>query len=297
MATIELGTPGVDELTEVLSVLREWQSNAAPMQLHPGDLGWYAALGDEAAAAAVRTWRRDGRVLAVGLLDGAELLRMTTAPDARRDHELAQRIVEDLVEERGVLPAGRVAVEAPTGTLVMDLLATAGWQLDDPWTPLRRDLRERVEDPGLRIETIGPDRAHVATAVHRASFGSAKFTDERWRAMASGPAFGDARCLVGYDDQGSAVAMVTVWSAGRGRPGLLEPLGVSPNHRGHGYGAAMSTAAALALQDMGSSSAMVCTPSANLGAVATYKSAGFQELPERRDRYRAAQPPPALTAK
>jgi ribosomal protein S18 acetylase RimI-like enzyme len=53
-------------------------------------------------------------------------------------------------------------------------------------------------------------------------------------------------------------------------------------------GQAITVAAAVALQELGSSSAIVCTPSFNVGAVATYKSAGFQQLPEVRDRYRDA---------
>jgi ribosomal protein S18 acetylase RimI-like enzyme len=65
-------------------------------------------------------------------------------------------------------------------------------------------------------------------------------------------------------------------------------MGVHREHRGHGYGKAITVAAAAALQELGSSSAIVCTPSFNVGAVATYKSAGFQQLPEVRDRYRDA---------
>src|SRR5436305_974719 len=82
-----------------------------------------------------------------------------------------------------------------------------------------------------------------------------------WRAMAAGLPYADARCLVAYDDLGTAVAAVTVWSAGPGRPGLLEPMGVHREHRGHGYGTAITVAAAAALQELGSSSAIVCTPS------------------------------------
>jgi len=126
----------------------------------------------------------------------------------------------------------------------------------------------------------------VRAAVQRASFDNSTFTDERWRAMAAGLPYADARCLVAYDDVGDAVAAVTVWSAGPGRPGLLEPLGVHREHRGHGYGKAITIAAAAALQELGSSSAIVCTQSSNVAAVATYESAGFQQLPQRRDRYR-----------
>jgi ribosomal protein S18 acetylase RimI-like enzyme len=286
---IVLGKPGVDGLGEAVGVLREYQYDGAPMQLHPGDLGWFWRFGAEATAAAVRTWSRDGRVLAVGLLDDPRLLRLTIAPDAARDEELAQQLVEDVSEpERDVLTAGKVSVEAPMGALVQDLLFGAGWNVDEPWTPLRRDLTEPVKDPGVRIEVIGPEQARVRAAVQRASFDGSTFMDERWHAMAAGLPYADARCLVAYDDQGVAVAAVTVWSAGRGKPGLLEPMGVHREHRGHGYGKAITLAAAAALQELGSSSAIVCTPSVNVGAVATYTSAGFQQLPERWDQRRDA---------
>jgi ribosomal protein S18 acetylase RimI-like enzyme len=282
--TIVVGKPGVDGLGEAVDVLREWQCDAGPVQLHPGDLGWFWRFGAEATAAAVRTWRRDGRVLAVGLLDGPGLLRMTIASDVQRDEELARRLVEDLAgPERGVLPEGRVFVEAPMRALVQDLLVESGWEAAEPWTPLRRDLTEPVEDPGVRIGVVGPEQVQVRTAVQRAAFEGSTFTDGRWRAMAAGSPYADARCLVAYDDQGAAVAAVTVWSAGPGKPGLLEPMGVHRDHRGRGYGKAITVAAAAALRELGSSSAVVCTPSSNAGAVATYESAGFQCLPEVRD--------------
>jgi hypothetical protein len=104
------------------------------MQLHPGDLGCYWRFGAEATAAAVWTWRRDGRIRAVGLLDG-------------------------------------------------------------------------------------PEQAGVRAAVHRASFDSSAFSDKRWHAMAAGLPYANARCLVAYDDQHTAVAGVTVWSAGPRGPG------------------------------------------------------------------------------
>lgn len=285
---IVLGKPGVDDLGEAVVALREWQHDEAPMQLHPGDLGWFWRLGAQATAAAVRTWSRDGRTLAVGLLDEPELLRLTIAPDAQQDEELARQLVEDLKPGRGVLPAGKVGIESPNGVLVRDLLAEHGWHLDEPWTPLHHDLTEPVKHPDLRIEVAGPEQAHVYAAVLRASFDKSTFTGERWHTMAAGLPYADARSLVGYDERDNAVAVVTVWSAGPGRPGLLEPMGTHRDHRGHGYGRAISVAAAAALQELGSSSAIVCTPSANVGAVATYRSAGFEVGPERLDLSRHA---------
>lgn len=285
-----LGKPGIDELSEAVAALRQWQQDEAPIQLHPGDVGWFWRFGAAATAAAVRTWSQDGQLLAVGLLDGPDLLRLAIAPHAQSDHLLAQQLVADVTDpERGVLGVGRVHVEVPTGALVHDVLGRLGWDADEPWTPLRRDLRAPAENPGVRVEMTDPGQAHVRSAVHRASFAGSAFTVEQWQAMSTGSPYADARCLVAYDGQGAAVAGVTVWSAGPGRPGLLEPMGVHEDHRGLGYGRAITVAAAAALRELGSSSAMVCTPSANAAAVATYRSAGFSPLPLRRDRYRDGQ--------
>ncbi|BCL17617.1 GNAT family N-acetyltransferase [Micromonospora sagamiensis] len=283
-----MSTPAVDGLDEAVRVLGRWQYDGAPMQLHPGDLGWHWRFGAEATARAVRTWSRDGRILALGLVDGPGLLRVGIAPGADQDEELARRMAADVTRpEHGVLPQGSVSVEARCDGVFRELLLDDGWDLDEPWTPLRRDLAEPVADCGVRVEAIGPEQADVRVAVQRAAFDGSTFTRERWHAMATGSPYADARCLVAYDDHGTAVATATVWSAGSGRPGLLEPVGVHRDHRGHGYGRAITLAAAAALRQMGSSSAIVCTESANIGAVATYRSAGFHQLPDVRDLRRS----------
>jgi ribosomal protein S18 acetylase RimI-like enzyme len=286
---IEMGRPTVDGLGDVVRVLGEWQDGGRPVQLHPGDVGWCWRLGAQRTAEATRTWSRAGEVVAVGMLDGPELLRLAFAPEAWQDEELAQRVVDDAsAPERGVLSEGKASVEAPTGALVQELLLKHGWQHGEPWTPLRRDLGGPVPDPGVRVEVIGPAQAHEWAAVLRASFDRSTFTVERWHAMAAGVAYAEARCLAIRDEHGEAVAVVAVWSAGDGKLGLIEPMGVHRAHRGHGYGRAVTVAAARALRELGSSAVVVCTPSANAGAVATYLSAGFERLPERRDVCRDA---------
>ncbi|MEU9250393.1 GNAT family N-acetyltransferase [Streptomyces sp. NPDC048270] len=287
--TIVLNEPGVDGLTGVVDALRVWQDDRTPLQLHPGDLGWAWALGARRLAAAVRTWSVDGRIIAVGYLDDPDLLRLTTAPDLRQDGDLARRLLADLDDpERGVLPPGKVGLEIPDGALLREVLLEAGWIPDEPWTPLRHDLAEPVKDSGLRIEVAGPQTAGVRTAVHRSAFSSPAFTEETWHVLAAGPVYADARCLIGYDDQDNAVAAATVWSAGPGRPGLLEPVGVHADHRGRGHGTAISVAAAAALREMGASSALVSTPTSNAAAVAAYRAAGYEPSPERLDVSRAA---------
>lgn len=286
MAT-ELSTPGVDALDDVLGALREWQRDDAPIQLHPGDLGWHWRFGVQVVAAAVRTWSRGDLILAVGFLDGPNVLRMTVAPQVWREDELARDVVSDLCDPaRGVVPTGTVSVEVPDGTRVQDLLA---WSVGQAWTPLRLDLAAPVDPPTLRTEAVGTlEHVSDCVAVHRSAWGSDRFTDSTWHTMAAGSPFTDARCLLGRDDRGVAVATVTAWSAGPGRPGLIEPLGVHADHRRRGYGAAICLAAAAHLRELGSSSVLVCTPSSLPSAVATYEAAGFTRLPERLDRVRGA---------
>jgi GNAT superfamily N-acetyltransferase len=123
-----------------------------------------------------------------------------------------------------------------------------------------------VKDPGVRIEVIGPEHARLFAEVIRSAFNSKTFTPERWHAMTAGSPYADARCLGAYDDQGNLAAVVTVWSAGPGKPGLIEPMGAHQDHRGRGFGTVITIAAAAALREMGSSSARVCTLSSNVAA-------------------------------
>lgn len=299
--TLESAT--IDDLDEIVQAVASWQRPGAPVQLHPGDLGWNWKVGASQLARDLRVWRRDGQVVAVGFLDSPGLVRMGVAPSVDEDESLASQLLADLSDPaRGVLPAGTACVEARAGAALRAALAAQGWADDESWTPLRRDLTDAVEDGGLRVEVVdpraaasgssgrGPDVLADRVEVHRASFERSTLTAAAWQAMAASSAYRGARCLVGYDGEGTAVAAATVWSAGPGRPGLLEPLGVHRDHRGHGHGTAISLAAAAALRDMGASAATVCTPSSNVGAVATYASAGFRPLPAVTDFRRPDRP-------
>jgi ribosomal protein S18 acetylase RimI-like enzyme len=286
--TLQSGTPAL--LDEVVEAVASWQYEGVPVQAHPGDFGWNWSFGSESLAREVRMWRREDQILAAGMVDRKDgLIRMAIAPSVDADEAFAAQLLADLSDPgRGVLPANRGTVEARFGRAFRDLLQRSGWVADEPWTPLRRDLSAPVEDCGLRIEVLDADHVEDRilqdrVAVGRASFPNSTFTLERWRAMAATSAYRRARCLVAYDEDGNAVAATTVWSAGRGRPGLIEPLGAHRDHRGRGHGRAITVAAAAALRQLGSSSATVCTPSSNVGGVAAYLSAGFEKLTEVTD--------------
>ncbi|QCR20012.1 GNAT family N-acetyltransferase [Agrococcus sp. SGAir0287] len=283
MATI----PPAADLPALVDELAAWQRDDAPLQLHPGDLGWQQRLGAEPLAASLRTWHLGDALVALGMLDGP-VLRIAIEPRLQVDLALAQTLTDDLSDVDGALPGADAAIEAPTGAVLHAVLAARGWTPDEVWQPLRRDLAEPVPPlaDGLRIELVDAALTEERVAVHRASFDGGSFDAAAWHAMAAGPAYADARCLLVRDADGTAVAAATVWSAGAGRPGVLEPLGAHRDHRGRGLGTAIAVASAIVLRDLGASSALVCTPSTNVRGIATYRSAGFVDLPERADRRR-----------
>jgi GNAT superfamily N-acetyltransferase len=292
---ITVQTPTTDRLGSVVTVMASWQRDGVPVQLHPGDLGWQWRFGADALADSLRVWSRDQEIVAIGLVesevpgDEVAVIRMAVAPSVDQDEDVAQVVVRDLEDSfTGVLPAGSAAVEARFGQAFRSLLDARGWLPDESWTPLHRDLAHTVESCALRVEIVGPSHIEERVAVQGAAFARSTFTVRRWHTMTAGIPYQRARCLVGYDDEGAAVAAVTVWSAGPGRPGLLEPMGVDRAHRGCGNGTSITLAAAAALRGMGSSSAIVATPTANKGAVATYTAAGFSAAPEVTDFRRPA---------
>lgn len=274
-----LRTPTADELEDLLAALRGWQSEDL-LQLHPGDLGWHHLRGARRTAEDLRLWRWGSRPVALGMLDGQELLRLAIAPELAEDEPLARRLAEDLLEpERGVLPAGQAFLEARSAFRLRTVLREHGWSEGEAWVPLRRDLTDPVPVPdSLAVEAVRQSTAGEYAEVHRSAFDSRSLTAERLTTMLDGPAHREAASLLGRDAAGIAVAVISVWSAGPGLPGLIEPLGVHRDHRGRGYGRAMCLAGAAQLRAMGASSATVCTPRSLSGAVATYLSAGYREL-------------------
>jgi GNAT superfamily N-acetyltransferase len=282
-----LSTPSAEALPAVVEALAAWQQDGLPLQLHSGDLGWAWQIGAPALAERVRVWARDARIVAVGFLDGPTLLRLAVSPDAGDDRQLAGRMLADISDpSQGVLPKGPASIEARFGPALRAGLGSQGWADGELWTPFTLGLSGPLPDPGIRIEVAGPETAQVRAAVQNAAFNSSAFTEVRWHAMAAGPAYREARCLLGYDAAGTAVATATVWSAGVGRTGLLEPVGVPPEHRGRGYGAAITRAAVSALKEMGASMATVCAETANSGALAAYASAGFHRHADVSDFHR-----------
>lgn len=222
------------------------------------------------------------------MLNGPNLLRMAFAPGSREDCELAEHIAGDLAgDARGVLPCGTATVEARGAVALDRTLRRDGWEAGDPWTPLTMDLSthlgtRRLDSTDLQVRAAGPTDVDDWLTVHWSAFRGTVMDEEsrdrfrdRWLTMMTGPFAAMARSLIGYDPGGAPVAVTTVWSLGPGRPGLVEPMGVHRDHRGHGYGTAITLAGAVALREEGASSVVLAAENWNAGAMATYHAAGF----------------------
>ncbi|UWX95908.1 GNAT family N-acetyltransferase [Arthrobacter zhaoxinii] len=235
----------------------------------------------------------------MALLDGPELLRFAIDPTRRRDASLALRIVDDVNNPMaGILSAGAATIEARGAVALTEQLAQNDWSADEPWTPLHHDMAASHKASVLRVETVEPGHTAEWVAVHWSAFRGTPIPDERsqrfvdgWRLAAESPFLDLARILSLRCRDGHVVAAAAVWSAGEGRPGLIEPLAVHQEHRGRGYGTAMASAAVDALRQLGSSSAMVCAETSNAGAVATYLAAGFTAHREVADWHRSNATP------
>lgn len=278
-------TPSATDLPRIAERLATWQSDPWAGHLHPGDLGWRTLVGAAGTAEGVRVWSEGSGDLpvAIGLLDEG-VLRLAVDPTLSHDQQVAELIATDL--------AGPDIVEVRGATALRDRLLAEGWVEDEPWLPMSLDLtgeldtaREAMSRTGLQVEEAGPDDAETWTSIHWSAFKGTPFEGEarerfvgRWLTMTNGPLAGQGRNLIGRDREGVPVAVTTVWTAGEGRPGLIEPMGVHRDHHGKGYGAAITAAGAVALAEAGASSANVAAEGSNPAAVATYRSVGFVSL-------------------
>ena len=286
--TLSVETPARNQLMELVEELAQWHQIPWAGQLHPGDLGWHSSVGAERSASDLRVWKNGTRPVALGMLDGPGLIRLATAPDCMADTSLAHAMAGDLENPSGLFPEDLVNVgEARGATALQAELRRRDWTEDEEWTPLVLELTgeprwERLEQSGLRTEIVDAEGSAEWTAVHWSSFKGTPYTDEareafmrRWYTLMTGPFSGRAQSLIGYDSTGAAVAVTTVWSAGEGRPGLVEPMGVHRDHQGKGYGVAITQAGAQALHQAGASAAAVVAENSNPAALATYTAAGF----------------------
>ena len=286
---IVAATPGIEDLPRLLEVLSSWQIDPWVGHLHPGDIGWHSMVGTDRLMSDLRLWGSTGAdPLAIAMVDG-EVIRFAMDPGAVDDPSLAAVIARDLTHpETGIAREQGAVIEARGARALRSHLLEDGWGEDDPWTPLSLDLAAAQLPPTdgeaapLRVHPAQPEDARAWTAVHWSAFRGVDLDEEthqvfteRWATMCTGPLAAFGHHLMGHDRRGAPAAVLSVWSAGAGRPALIEPLGVHRGHQGSGHGLAITTAAARHLHLQGASSAVVVAENSNEAAMRTYRAAGF----------------------
>jgi ribosomal protein S18 acetylase RimI-like enzyme len=271
---IEQREHGRDDVAELIGALAAWEAPGghAPV-LHVGDVGWHLRGDDDALMGTIRSWWRDGRLVAAALVEGPTA-RPRIAPGCLHDVEVCRALAEAIDET----PHDEAWSDAQPGSLLRTLLVGRGWTLDpDVWTALHRDLRAYEPSGEVCVTPTGDDvEARVDVQFH--GFDNSTFTTQAWHRMAAGPGFDPSLDLVAWDHDGVPVAGATAWSAGPGRCGILEPVATHREHRRAGHGRRVVLAAFDALASAGASGVSVCTPGTNAAALALYTNAGMRPV-------------------
>ncbi|OLF13443.1 hypothetical protein BU204_27390 [Actinophytocola xanthii] len=232
---------------------------------HPGDLAWAAALGQECRTA---VWRAGTRTVAWAWLTdelaaqvdpehpplAEEVLDWADA--ARVEACSAEKPLVDALRRRGFEPepgAFMVAMNRPLRGLPTLAGLPAGYHIRPSADPVRR------------------------AAAHRAAFGSARMSTERQVALTRRAPYRDDLDLVVENAAGEYVAYCLGWYDEATRLGEIEPLGVRPEHRRRGLGAAVSLAVLHALAAAGATRCLVYArgDQAHPAPKALYESLGF----------------------
>jgi len=135
------------------------------------------------------------------------------------------------------------------------------------------DALERVEPPAdLRLVPVGEDDADDCSRLAATIFGDS-YDDER--AFVEAVLRDEARELFMAHGADGAVGMATITRSESGYE--LNGVGVLPEHRGKGYGAAIMDACLVVLRNRGVRDVTLEVDAANEPAMALYRSRGFAE--------------------
>ena len=268
---------------ETVAALRGWERPGdCGWQLHAGDIGWHLRNDDDEVEGTLLQLRdASGALAAVGLLDGPGLLRLALEPDHLHDPALAAAVADAAEDRLGRAGTAEAYVDGPAAARLArrarpPRLGPGPRPVGAPVAVARCGRRRAGRVPGGpgirgggrrrpgRRAAIGLRELHL----HRGAVGP----DE------PSAAYDPRLDLLARDEDGTAVAALTAWSAGEGRCALVEPVATAAGHTRKGHGRRLLDGAAVALARVGASGVAVWTPASNEAALAAYRSAGFSAI-------------------
>ena len=151
-------------------------------------------------------------------------------------------------------------------------------QPGDPMHYLVRDVPERPDPPplptGFRYRTVCQDDVHERVSIHREVWAPSRVTESSYTQVRAQWPYRESLDCVIEAPGGRFAAYCLCWPDEAHRGGEFEPVGVRPDFRRRGLGAAVCTFALMRLHEEGGRQAIVYC--ATEPACALYQSLGFR---------------------
>lgn len=258
--------------------------------LHPGDIPHHLFSGNKPFdPSEILTIWEDERGVAAWVLVGPRHrgYDAQVRPDLRGGVferqllQFADRRTPQLMRKHGI-EGGTICADAfRWDTARNRLLTELGWVREEgpPYVLNRRPLGSLpapVLPDGYRIRAArGPEEASALAEMHAAAFPGAAWTPGLYRRYMAAPGYAAEREYVVVAHDGTFAAFTVTWHDPVNHAGLLEPVGVHPDHRRHGLGKAVVLHALHQMKAAGMSHATVANAGINEASRALYKACGF----------------------
>ena len=238
---------------------------------HVGDIAWGLRQHEGRENEwKIRLWVADGRVVAWSWLkqDGRDWLELDVHPEHL-----------ELLDEILAEPAARVAFAFEDDAERRSALAQHGFtRPGEAMHYLARDLAEAPELPslpnGFLYRTVGADDVAERVSTHREVWAPSRVTESSYaQVRAEWPYRESLDCVIEAPD-GRFAAYCLCWPDDEHGVGEFEPVGVRPEFRRRGLGAAVCAFALRRLWEEGGTQAIVYCATAP--ACALYESLGFR---------------------
>jgi ribosomal protein S18 acetylase RimI-like enzyme len=251
--------------------LEQWGLVGTRAPWHIGDIAWGLRQHEGREQEwKIRVWVEDGRVVAWSWLkqDGRDRLEHDVHPEYLH-------LLDEILSE----PGARAAYAYEDDTEPRAALARNGFtQPGEVLHYLAREVDQPPELPrlpeGFSYRTVGAEDVPERVSIHREVWAPSRVTESSYaQVRAEWPYRESLDCVVAAPD-GRFAAYCLCWPDDEHRVGELEPVGVRPEFRRRGLGAAVCTFALRRLYEEGGRQAIVYCVSAP--ACALYESLGFR---------------------
>ncbi len=241
----------------------------------------------------VRLWRKDGVLLAFAMVDAFNNLWFDCLSDAVLDE-----LGGELAAWGAACIRSRNAESGSQDTLDFSCSANDSARMQfanqNGFEPLEvrslhyaRSIEKPLEShpfpPGYTWRAVrGEEEVEALVALHRAAFGTDNMTVEERLAIMRAPQYQPGMDLVAVAPDGSLAAFCICGLEGtEERVGYTDPIGVHPDHKGHGLAAALVTTGMEALIRAGAVRIEVGTSSENAAMQRLAQQLGFDLVSEK----------------